>query len=90
MNEDFKRSFDLLDINKKRNQISNELIIICELIKNMESYLGIHNEVIKVKDYDEAKNIKLTESEMLSFFYEDIYNIQRELITIFTAMDYNK
>lgn len=36
MREEFIDSFSVLDINTKRNQISNELIIIHELIKNIK------------------------------------------------------
>ena len=39
MSEEFKNAFDKLSIKKKRNQISNELLIIGELIKNIENIL---------------------------------------------------
>ena len=34
MSEELKQAFDVLDVNTKRNQISNELIVIYELIRN--------------------------------------------------------
>ena len=81
MKEELKQAFSNLPISEKRNQISNELIIIAELIKNQEDILKIPS-VLKVKNYD--INSSLSESEMLEFLYEDIYNIQKELITLFS------
>lgn len=84
MSEEFKNAFDKLSINEKRNQISDELLIIGELIKNIENKYNIQS-VLDVKNYDTNKNNELTETEMLTFIYEDIYNIQRELITVLSA-----
>ncbi len=81
MTEEFKKSFSNLSVDEKRNQISNELIIISELIKLKEESLKLPS-VLSVKDY--ASNSNMTESEMLDFLYEDIYNIQKELITVFS------
>ena len=81
MKEELKQAFSNLPISEKRNQISNELMIIAELIKNQEDILKIPS-VLKVKNYD--INSSLSESEMLDFLYEDIYNIQKELITLFS------
>ena len=36
MNEEMKSAFRRLDINDKRNQLSNELLIMYELIKKLE------------------------------------------------------
>ena len=81
MNEEFKNAFNSLSVNEKRNQISNELLIIGELIKIMEQNIGI-TSILTIKNYDSISDSTLSESEMLDFIYEDIYNIQRELITI--------
>lgn len=85
MNEKFKNAFDKLDINEKRNQISNELLIIGEIIKNIENKYNIQS-VLNIKNYDINKDNNLQESEMLSFLYEDIYSVERELITILTVV----
>jgi len=86
MSEEFKNAFDKLSINEKRNQISDELLIIGELIKNIESKYNIQS-ILNVKNYDTNKNSELSETEMLSFIYEDIYVIQKELITILSAIN---
>lgn len=85
MNEEFKNAYKNLTLNEKRNQLSNELMLIGELIKNMENTLGIQS-VLNVKNYDSQNNFNLSENEMLDFMYEDVYNIQKELITVFTAI----
>lgn len=82
MTEGLKKAFSNLSVDEKRNQISNELIMISELIKLKEETLKLPS-VLSVKKY--ASNSNMTESEMLDFFYEDIYNIQKELITVFSA-----
>ena len=75
MSEEFKKAFSNLSINEKRNQISNELMIIAELVKLEEH--GLHlPSILTVKD-----------SEMLDFLYEDIYNIQKELITLLSVLN---
>ncbi len=81
MTDKFKKAFSNLSVDEKRNQISNELIIIAELIKLKEQDLRLPS-VLSVKDY--VSNSNISESEMLDFLYEDIYNIQKELITIFS------
>lgn len=86
MSEEFKKAFSNLSINEKRNQISNELMIIAELVKLEEHGLNLPS-VLAVKDYDSDNNSKLTESEMLDFLYEDIYNIQKELITLLSVLN---
>ena len=86
MNEEFKNAFSKLSINEKRKQISNELLIIEALIKNIEKNYNIQS-ILNVKNYNPNQDSELTEDEMLLFIYEDIYNIQRELITVLSAIN---
>ena len=83
MTSSFKQAFSNLSLLEKRNQISNELILIGELIKTKENNLNLPS-LLKVKNYNSLNDDLLTESEMLDFIYEDIYNIQKELITLFS------
>lgn len=85
MNDEFKKAYNDLDVNTKRDQLSNELIIISELIKRFEDENGIPS-VLTVKNYSPNNDQNLSESEMLNFIYEDVYNIQKELITIFSKI----
>ena len=86
MSEEMKKAYTQLDINDKRNQLSDELLINFELIKRYENAKGI-NPIIQIKNYDVAKDKNLNEEEMLTFFYEDVYNIQQELITLLSIVE---
>ena len=86
MNENYITKFHKLDNNTKRNQISDELIIIGELIKKFETKYGIPS-MLNVKNYDQVNDKKLSEGEVLTFFYEDIFNIQQELITLLSVIN---
>ena len=74
MSEEMKNAYRKLDINNKRNQLSNELLIIFELIKRYENAKGI-SPITQVKNYDIAKDSNLNEDEILTFFYEDTTRI---------------
>ena len=84
MNNELKKAFSNLSLEEKRNQISNELILISEIIKSKEQEIKLPS-MLKVKDYVSGEQI--SESQMLDFLYEDIYNIQKELITLFSVKD---
>lgn len=86
MSEEMKNAYKMLDINDKRNQLSDELLIIFELIKRFENTKGI-NPITQVKNYDTVNDKNLNEDEILTFFYEDVYNIQQELITLLNAVE---
>lgn len=86
MSEEMKNAYSMLDINDKRNQLSDELLIIFELIKRYENAKGI-NPVTQVKNYDTVNDKNLNEDEILTFFYEDVYNIQQELITLLNVVE---
>lgn len=86
MSEEMKNAYRQLDINDKRNQLSDELLIIFELIKRHENAKGI-NPITQVKNYDIVNDKNLNEDEILTFFYEDVYNIQQELITLLNVVE---
>lgn len=56
MNTKIIENFDVLDVNTKRNQISNELIIIGELIKNYEMKYNISPLLNKIMTIQMIKN----------------------------------
>ena len=45
--------------------------------------------ITRVKNYDTNNDKDLNEAEILTFFYEDIYNIQQELITLLSIVKNN-
>ena len=85
--EDLKSAFSQLSIQEKYNQINNELIIIGELIKMQEKILNIPT-LLSIKNYKTLNENEIQESKMLDFLYEDIYNIQKELMTLFSVDKY--
>ena len=89
MEIDLLNKFDVLDINNKRNRISDELILMHELIKKYENIYGI-TPITSIKNYDSVTHKNLREADMLTFLYEDIYNIQQELISLLSYIDNNK
>lgn len=86
MSDKMKNAYKMLDINNKRNQLSDELIMMYELIKKFENDRGI-NPITQVKNYDSLNDYDMTEDEILTFFYEDVYNIQQELITLLNVIE---
>lgn len=80
-NEELLKAFNQLDTNNKRNKISDELMIIGELINTIEKNKGIPVN-LEIKNYDQNNDSNMTEDEILSFFYEDIFNIENELLTM--------
>lgn len=85
MNNKLIEAFDELSINDKRDKISNELIVIGSLINYIENYYNVDAN-LKIKNYNLVKDNSKNESEILTFLYEDIYNIEREIITITKLM----
>lgn len=81
MNNKLLEAFNELSINDKRDKISNELIVIGSLINYIEKKYNIDNH-LKIKNYNLSKDINKNEGEILTFLYEDIYNIEREIVTI--------
>ena len=86
MNEQFKTAYKALSINEKRNALSNELLVIGNLIMNVQERYGIMNPCV-IKNYDITADSKKNESEMLDFFYEDVYNIEKEFITLISLIE---
>jgi hypothetical protein len=87
MSLELKGAYDNLSINDKRDQLSNEIIFIAELIKAFREKLGTNIFPFDVKNYDSVEDENMNEEEFLTFVYEDIYNIKTELVTILSAAD---
>ncbi len=86
MNNELQQAYQNLSLNDKRNALSNEIIIISELINNINQKLNIPHQV-QVRNYDVNQDINLSENDLLTYTYEDIYNIKRELLSIFNNLD---
>ena len=72
-----KDAYNNLYLDDKRNQLSNELMVIEELLKTLETKCGIVPN-FEIKNYESGST--MTEEEFLSFIYEDVFEVQRQLI----------
>ena len=74
-----KEAYNNLDLDDKRNKLSNELLVMEELLKNIQNKCGLVSN-FKIKNYESGSNIN--EEEFLSFIYEDIFEIKKQLILL--------
>lgn len=82
MNDELKTAFRSLNIQSKRNQIYNELLIIENIIKENEKIINIESDLITLLD---NVNENISESEFLDSIYISIFNVQQELLTLISA-----
>lgn len=83
MNTNLIKAYDDLDIKSKRNNLSNELSEIGSLLEQIEYKLGLDTKI----DINLYSNDKMTEAETLTLFYQNIFNIERELRLINRIVD---
>ena len=74
-----KEAYKNLDLDDKKNKLSNELLVMEELLKNIQNKCGLVSN-FKIKNYESGSNIN--EEEFLSFIYDDLFEIQKQLILI--------
>ena len=74
-----QEAYNNLDLDDKRNKLSNELLVMEELLKNIQNKCGLVSN-FKIKNYESGSNIN--EEEFLSFIYDDLFEIQKQLILI--------
>lgn len=74
-----KEAYDNLDLDDKRNKLSNELLVMEEILKSIQNRYGLVSN-FEVKNYESGSN--MTEDEFLSFIYEDIFEFQKQLILL--------
>lgn len=83
---ELKKTYDNLDIDDKKNKLNNELLIIAELLRTIENMYGLVPN-FKIKNYDLGST--MSEDEFLSFLYEDVFEIQKQLILIIDRINTN-
>lgn len=72
-------AYDNLELDDKRNKLCDELLVIEELLKKLENKCGLVPN-FKIKNYKSGSTMK--EDEFLLFIYEDIFEIQKQLILL--------
>ncbi len=70
-----------LNINEKRNEFSSLLEKTNQLIGEVLKMEQIENDM-KIKNYDAMSDYNLTEDEIFTFFYEDLWNIKNRLLAL--------
>ena len=86
LSPNLKDAFNELDVNDKKNLISRELIFIGGLVKKIKDHYGL-DSYFEIKNYDVKSNMNETDS--LTFIYEDIFELERQLMLILSRMDRN-
>ena len=81
-----KEAYNNLDLDDKRNKLSNELLVMEELLKNIQNKCGLVSN-FKIKNYESGSNIN--EEEFLSFIYDDLFEIEKQLILITDKINNN-
>ena len=81
-----KDAYNNLDLDDKRNKLSDELLVIEGLTKAIETKYGI-NPNFEIKNYESGST--MSEEEFLSFIYEDVFEIQKQLILIMDSINKN-
>lgn len=70
-----------LNINEKRNEFSSLLEKTNQLIGEILKMDQIESDM-KIKNYDAMEDYDLTEDEIFTFFYEDLWNIKNRLLAL--------
>lgn len=89
MNEEFVNAYHQLDLPTKKEKLCRELHVIGEYLKDIENKLGFANQ-IELFNYHPINNKEMTEEDYMTNIYQDIFNIERELITIERLLEKNK
>ena len=88
MNKELIDAYDKLDVIEKRNALSNELMIIGQMLSSVSHDLNLETD-LTIKNYDSGDE-EIDEGEVLTFFYEDVYNIKREVLQIFNYIRFKQ
>ena len=79
--EEMMLLYSQLSTNEKRNEFSSLLEKTNELISELLRMNQIQNDM-KIKNYDAMTDHDLTEDQIFTFFYEDLWNIKNRLLTL--------
>lgn len=79
ISENFRSAFNELEKNDKKLKISEEIIFIGELVKKINSLYNLNLD-FQLKKYD--LDFELNEDETLTFLYENIFEIQKQLLLL--------
>lgn len=81
MEENMMELYKQLSISNQRNELSSLLIKIDTLLNSLLAQKKLQNDVT-IKNYDINKGEALSESEMLAFFYEDLWSLKNKILLL--------
>ena len=79
--EQMMNLYSSLSLNDKRNEFSSLLTKTNELVNILLKSNQIEND-LSVKNYNSSNDSKLTEDEIFTFFYDDLWNIKNKLLSL--------
>ena len=79
--EEMMRLYDELSMNDKRNEFSSLLEKTNQIVSELLKIEQLQND-LKIKNYNSLYDSKLTESQMFTFLYEDLWNVKNRLLTL--------
>ena len=78
--EEMMRLYNELSINDKRNEFSSLLEKTNQIVSELLKIEQIPSD-LTIKNYNSSSDSKLTEGEMYTFLYEDLWNLKNRLLT---------
>ena len=83
LEKELMKLYNEIDLNDKKNEFSALLIKINGVLNAMLENYDLSN-IKEIKNYDKYKDDKLTESEIFTFFYEDLWKIKNKLLILYS------
>ena len=84
MSEEMLKLYKELNTNEKRNEFSKLIMKLDQLIDELITEELEHINFKKIKNYNFKNSENITEDEMLTFFYDDLWNIKSKILAILT------
>ena len=78
--EEMMLLYDKLNINEKRNEFSSLLEKTNQIISELLKMEQIEND-LKIKNYNALDDVLMSEAEVFTFLYEDLWNIKNRLLS---------
>lgn len=86
MNKEFIEAYQNLNLINKRKIYTEEFSTFAEMIKELEELYEINNDQFTLQEIDEEKLKNMKEDEFLSISYQNLYETNRELTNLATAI----
>ena len=81
MEENMMDLYKQLSLSNQRNELSNLLMKMDDLLNVLIDKKNLQDSN-EVKNYDITEGADLSESDMLAFFYEDIWTLKNKLLML--------